>query len=245
MSIARDKRSDRRAAPVSVACVPIELWITGLSPHCLALGPHLIIHTVWNIFPGTDMPKSCRQQAGVVRGCPCGANLGNGDKHEFLTGALGLKEMPQTRLLSCSLCLLLERAVSKECGRHWTRGWSSWNRVQREHGYGWLWGQSEALNPLSSFCCLPRQGLCSADIGGSRCLWTPYFTSTVSIGPLLLPRAPLQELSSQKHLSRSLTLLPPSPFQLPFWCNETKAISVFLLRACAWCELHAMCFIWM
>lgn len=39
------------------------------------------------------MPKSCRQQA---RGCPRGANLGNGDEGRFPKGA-SLQQMRETR----------------------------------------------------------------------------------------------------------------------------------------------------
>lgn len=42
------------------------------------------------------MPKSCRQQARAVRGCPRGANLGNGDKGRFPKGS-GLQQMRETR----------------------------------------------------------------------------------------------------------------------------------------------------
>lgn len=42
------------------------------------------------------MPKSCRQQARAVRGCPRGANLGNGDKGRFPKGS-SLQQMRKTR----------------------------------------------------------------------------------------------------------------------------------------------------
>lgn len=53
------------------------------------------------------MPKSCRQQA---RGCPRGANLGNGDEGRFPKGA-SLQQARETRVTGTSWTERAENAA--------------------------------------------------------------------------------------------------------------------------------------
>lgn len=222
MSIAGDKRSDMRVARVSDVSVTTELWITGPSPHCLALAPHLIIHTVWNIFPPVQIcQRVAASRRGQWGGRPCGANLGDGDMRRFLRGVL-LYWWCHRHVLSpvCSACCWTElswagNAQSRRMQRTFnsclcclvvvTKRGNTFPFKLTEHSYQCLQGQKGAVKLLSSFGCFPGWVLSYQWQQVSADTW---FMSPVSIRWLLLPQAP-EELSSQNQLSWSLPYCPP------------------------------------
>lgn len=149
----------------------------------------------------------------------------------------------------------MQRVRVRECRWHLTHGWSAWNWGQRggktfmltEHSNQWLWGQREAVNLLSSFCCLLLWVL------WSQVSVDTWFMSPVSIRWLLLPPSGSQQPKAALMVPDLIVLFiyfakltsPYSPQQWPqryngltHTCMHKRVQMYACLQLC-----HSMCVI--
>lgn len=144
--------------------------------------------------------------------------------------------MHETHLLSCMLSVCYWKELSWSCNE-WKSAVDSWHRREIQFQLSVTVGTKGGCKPAKYFLLFAVVSVVvTVDISGSRCLWTPGLCLLFASGDPSCLRL-LQELSSQKQLSWSLTLLSPSftvlsLHHLILHGHEPTAIKAFLARAC-------------